>query len=94
MEAASLGSELCICRDNSVSQSDTINDNLNLNYLTLTVGRMLSGVAYWYLRFQLFPFLRGCRVEKEVVVLDDGTTVTKFVELPFGRFNPTSTINE
>lgn len=37
---------------------------------------------YWYVWTQLIPSLKGYRLEEEIKVLDDGTSVTKLVHVP------------
>lgn len=45
------------------------------------VGRLICGVVYWYLWTLLIPNLRGYRLEEEVGVLKDGTSVTRLVKV-------------
>lgn len=59
----------------------------------LITHRMCSGVLYWFLRFRLLPHLRKNVVEQEVVALDDGTTITKFIEIPRERWKPASPVD-
>ena len=72
---------------------DLINLKLHSGTSILTVRRMCSGVLYWFLRFRLLPHLRKNVVEQEVVTLDDGTTITKFIEIPRERWKPAASID-
>jgi hypothetical protein len=47
----------------------------------LTSKRLVFGVLYWYLVFVSFPKWYGYRVEEEVEVLSDGTSITKLVNV-------------
>ena len=49
--------------------------------LILIMSSLVCGVIYWYLWTVLVPRLRGYRLEEEVGVLDDGTSVTKLVKV-------------
>jgi hypothetical protein len=40
---------------------------------------LLFGVVYWYVWTVLLPLWGGYRLEEEVNVLDDGTSITKLV---------------
>ena len=46
---------------------------------------MLFAILYWYIRTILLPTWKGYRLEEEVAVLDDGTTITKLVPVPQGN---------
>jgi hypothetical protein len=43
---------------------------------------ILFGFAYWYIWTVLLPRWNGYELEEAVDVLDDGTTITKFVTIP------------
>ena len=43
--------------------------------------RIFFAVLYWYLAFIVFPRWGGYRVEEEVEVLSDGTSITKLVNV-------------
>jgi len=47
----------------------------------LTCNRLLFGVLYWYLAFVALPKWYGYRVEEEVEVLSDGTSITTLVNV-------------
>lgn len=47
----------------------------------LTRSRLLFGVLYWYLAFVAVPKWYGYRVEEEVEVLSDGTSITRLVNV-------------
>lgn len=49
--------------------------------LTIPVHRLVCGVIYWYLWTVLIPRLRGYRLEEEGDMLQDGTSVTKLVQV-------------
>ena len=49
--------------------------------LTIPVRRLVCGVIYWYLWTVLIPRLRGYRLEEEGDMLQDGTSVTKLVQV-------------
>lgn len=38
-------------------------------------------ISYWYVWFVALPRWRGYRIEEEVSVLDDGTSITKLVRV-------------
>ena len=42
---------------------------------------MLFAILYWYLAFVVIPNRYGYRVEEEVEVLSDGTSVTRLVNV-------------
>jgi hypothetical protein len=42
---------------------------------------MLFGVLYWYIWTLALPRWRGERIEEEVEVLEDGTSITKLVHV-------------
>jgi hypothetical protein len=43
---------------------------------------MLFGVLYWYSWTVLLPKWKRYRLEEEIRILDDGTTVTNIVKVP------------
>ena len=43
---------------------------------------MSLGVLYWYAWAILLPKWKRYRLEEEAVMLDDGTTITKFQKIP------------
>ncbi len=45
------------------------------------LSRILFAILYWYLAFVALPRWYGYRVEEEVEVLSDGTSITKLVNL-------------
>lgn len=45
---------------------------------------MLFGVVYWYIWTVWLPRRKGCTLEEVVATLDDGTTVTRLVQVPIG----------
>jgi hypothetical protein len=45
------------------------------------VNSILFGILYWYLCFVAIPKLKGYRVEEEVEVLSDGTSITRLVNV-------------
>ena len=49
--------------------------------LTMMMRRWIGGVIYWYLWTVLIPRLGGYRLEEQVDVLDDGTSITKLVKV-------------
>ena len=49
--------------------------------LILIMSSLICGIIYWYLWTVLVPRLRGYRLEEEVRVLDDGTSITKLVKV-------------
>lgn len=49
--------------------------------LTTPVRRLACGVIYWYLWTVLIPRLRDYRLEEEGDMLQDGMSVTKFVQV-------------
>jgi hypothetical protein len=49
--------------------------------LMLTWNRLLFGVLYWYLVFVAIPKWYGYRVEEEVEVLSDETSITRLVNV-------------
>jgi hypothetical protein len=42
---------------------------------------LLFAVAYWYLYFVAMPRWYGYRIEEEVDVLEDGTSITKLAKV-------------
>jgi amino acid transporter len=56
-------------------------------YAVVGVLVIVSGLAYWYVWFQLIPRLKGYRIEEEMRVLDDGTTIKTLVHAPLCREN-------
>jgi hypothetical protein len=42
---------------------------------------ILFGVLYWYLAFVAIPHWYGYRVEEEVDLLSDGTSITRLVNV-------------
>ena len=42
---------------------------------------ILFGVLYWYIWTIALPKLKGYRLEEEVEVLEDGTSITKLVHV-------------
>jgi hypothetical protein len=44
----------------------------------------LFGVFYWYIWTVWLPRRNGCTFEEVVETLDDGTAVTKLVQVPVG----------
>lgn len=43
--------------------------------------RILFAVVYWYLWTVAIPRWRGYRLEEEVDVLEDGTSITKLIKV-------------
>lgn len=60
----------------------------DVSYSFVGTAVMLLGFTYWYVRFRLHPRLNGRTIQQEVVVLDDGTSVTRFIEVPRDRSKP------
>jgi len=44
----------------------------------------LFGIVYWYVKFVALPKWYGYRIEEEVAVLDDGTSITRLVKVKDG----------
>ena len=90
LERTSGGCELRICWN--VCVSTIISSSVrHYSWQLADLDRMSLGILYWFSRFRLLPRLRNSAVEKATVVLDDGTTVTKFIEVPRGRPEPDRT---
>ncbi|KAF2866335.1 amino acid permease-domain-containing protein [Massariosphaeria phaeospora] len=51
-------------------------------YAVVGIGIIVFGLVYWYVWTRLIPKWKGYRLEEEISVLDDGTTVTKLVHVP------------
>jgi hypothetical protein len=45
---------------------------------------ILFAIAYWWIWIILIPRLRGYKVEEELEILEDGTSITKLVHVPVG----------
>jgi hypothetical protein len=45
------------------------------------VNSIFFGILYWYLYFVAIPKWKGYRVEEEVEVLSDGTSITRLVNV-------------
>lgn len=45
---------------------------------------ILFGIAYWYIWTVWIPRRNGCTLEEMEGTLDDGTTVTRHVQVPIG----------
>jgi hypothetical protein len=45
---------------------------------------MTFGVLYWYIWTVYLPRRKGYSLEETVEVLDDGTTITRLVQVPKG----------
>jgi hypothetical protein len=52
--------------------------------LKLTRFSILFGVLYWYIWTVFIPRWRSYTLEEVEEVLDDGTTITKLVQVPEG----------
>jgi hypothetical protein len=52
--------------------------------LQLICHSILFGVLYWYVWTVFIPRRNGCTLEETVDTLDDGTTVTRLVQVPKG----------
>ena len=57
-----------------------IQDLLYLGTLA-NVHSILFAILYWYLAFVALPRWYGYRVEEEVEVLSDGTSITKLINV-------------
>ena len=49
--------------------------------IVLTPSRIIFGILYWYIWTVLLPGWKGYRLEEEVEVLEDGTSITKLVHV-------------
>jgi len=54
-------------------------------YAVVGVGLILFGIGWWAVVFWGLPRWRGYRVEEEVEVLEDGTSITKLVRIKDGE---------
>lgn len=54
-------------------------------YAVVGVGIIVFGVAWWAVVFWALPRWRGYRIEEEVAVLEDGTSVTRLVKVKGGE---------
>ena len=61
--------------------------------MILTVHSIIFGVLYWYVWTRLIPHWKGYSLEEAVEVLDDGTSITKLVQVPKG-FKPAPITDE
>ena len=50
----------------------------------LTPNSILFGILYWYVWTLLIPRWRGYSLEEVVELLEDGTSITKLVQVPRG----------
>lgn len=50
-------------------------------WILADINRIMFAVLYWYVAFVAVPRWRGYRIEEEVDVLSDGTSVTKLVRI-------------
>ena len=57
-----------------------VQDLLDLDTFT-NMYSILFAILYWYLAFIALPRWYGYRVEEEVEVLSDGTSITKLINV-------------
>lgn len=48
----------------------------------LTLSSLSLAVLYWFVWAVALPRWNGYRLEEKVDILDDGTTVTKYIKVP------------
>lgn len=49
--------------------------------------RILFAVVFWFVWTRLLPKWKGYRLDEQVRVLDDGTTITTLIKIPKGTEN-------
>lgn len=50
-------------------------------YAVVGLSVILFGLAYWFVWIKVIPWWKGYRIEEEISVLDDGTTITNLVHV-------------
>jgi len=55
-----------------------------VSYAFVGTAIILFGIGYWYVWTVWIPYQNGCTLEEIEATLDDGTTVTRLVQVPIG----------